>query len=705
MATREELAAIWESVHGESQSAPPPIFATPEVEKSPIGNRELPIGADYFSDFIEGAGSGLPGINYVRAAGKTAGQNIINPILNFLTRQNIQPQSFKENLANSFQQEKELFKKSPVLANLGMLAGASVIPLRAAEKAEKALSSIPGVKGAILRTLAKTGALGAEGALLGGAYAAGSEEGNMTEGALAGGIGAPVLNAVFKAPGVGIKVLSALKDAIAPDVAQKGGNVAMETFQKYVPDVSGFLGKLTKKDTSPFAGYQTVAEKTKEPGVALLTKVMQKEQPLVRESIGAAEEARRAARNLMYDEAQGPYTTPSNIGAQVRTGLEEAKTTLKDKVGSAFTKASKGQGTIPVARAKIELADRIRAERAKGRSIDSGSSQIIRAFQKSPQNPNVPQFLFQRQSVGEMVGDLKSNLSGLSSKEKTGYRILSGLAKSLDEAEELATTINQTTKSGIQKGITGKQRQNLLKGRELRKSQGVLFENQGVGKILKKDKFGEYKIVDSKALSKAYDSPENAEQIMTALGRDEFAKQKVRADFLERMKDKTFNPNTNKFNSETFVKNWNRSEETAKKILTPTQRKAIKVLGQDFISEGEFERLASQATKKQSVTSEHLSARNFLAKTIAMGSRLKLGPLAGFFDKIGAHQAKKIEQNANEILMSLILDESAAKDFLTKQLSAQTKKSLTSKLLDVLKRIEQKGEKTLPAIIGLSQNA
>lgn len=590
-------------------------------------------------------------------------------------------ESYDSNLALTRQLIADYNKEAGPVVGIGsQIAGGLAMPrlfnTRAVEGplASKAAYTVDAVK-----------RLTKEGAALGGLYGfAGGEGGvgNRVQGAttgalLGGGISAAIAGPLTVAGDYGPALLNKLRQSIMPSAAesaQSADDIARQALGQHT-DLTKLSTAIANAPASPYSQYMRTAEVASDPGLALFTKVLEKQNPTAGVIGGAVDDLRDVARMGDYTAVQGPVLTAEQVGAKLRPGLEEANTAIGERVGKAYQAAAKGRGTVPLFDAKVTAADAIAAVKSQGRSIDNDTMAVVRNFQKIPNNASVSEMTFQRQTIGKLIGDIRSNPSA-TPQQKAGLAVLSKLFGAIDDAEKLAVTqaASGTTKSGIQKGISATQQQALEKGRQLRALQGDLFQDMATGDILRKDQFGRYNVLNSDVLGKVIASPEEARQVMQALAvrtakggtvaGKKNAEEAVRSGLLEELKTRATNPQTNAFEPGRFSRSWRNMKSAAKEVLTPQQMKAVEQVRTDLLRRSSYDRMASSASKGQSVTAQHTGAAAFVKSMITDAARSKTGIIGKLFSGIGDAQAAKITGMVDQILIDFAFDPAYAVKFL-----------------------------------------
>lgn len=495
------------------------------------------------------------------------------------------------------------------------------------------------------------------------------------------------------------KVGSWLKDALMPDIATKADEVATEVLSQYT-DPKTVISSLMKPNAPLLSpSNMRTAEIANDPGLALLTKTLEKNIPEAGFRGESIDSKRAMDQMKLFLDAQGPVRTPEKVGQLIREGLEEGSDKLGKDISKQYALAEKGNGTVPIFEAKMSVSDAMESELAKGRSIDPASRAIIDKVREAPNNLSMSELQFQRQNVGSMIGDLR-NMSNASPEQKTGLKVLNKLFGALDDAEKVAAEpgTKTVTKSGIIKGLNPSQAKAVEKGRELRSLKGELYEEKAGGDILDKNRFGRYSAQDSDVLGKAISGPEEARQIMTGIKANARSKAAYQSGLMEKLKLRSTNPTTGEFEIGKFATNWRNTKETAKEVLSPVQMQAVQTVRKDLLSRQNLERIVGHASKRQSISAQDLGAAAFLKDSIGQAARSKTGIFGKIFSTIGDSQSGKITAKADEILVELAFDQKFARDFLGKA----TPKAVSRISNELLNRMGVKA--SIPILSSLDEN-
>lgn len=524
------------------------------------------------------------------------------------------------------------------------------------------------------------------GSIFGAGYGFGGGEGTANRianaesdagtGALLGG---PLQAVAEGAQGVA-RGIGSVRGIFSPDLDAQAQQIAADTVSKYT-DPAELVAKL-KKISSPdeLAAQMTTAEQVRDPGLGLLTKVLENKIPEFGITKDAMDLQRALERNKIFTDPQGVLYSPEDTGGRIQQALSEGSDAMGGKVKTAYALANEGEGTAPIFPAKRAISHALNAQIDTGVPIDSDTQSIVDNFRALPNNISMEQLQGQRQIVGSVLGDLRS-MNNADPSQRAGQRILSQLFGHIDDAEKFALTpeAQGVTNSGVVKGFGAKQGSAVEKARNLAAEKGDLFQSGATGKITQPDRYGNFKMQGSDVPDMALSSPEDARQIVKALKvktdgmRGPDAKNALSANIMETLRDKATNPVSGRFEAARFARNWDNMEPAASEVLSTSQINAIRKVRNDLVGEANFKASVGNASKGQSISSQNLGAAAFVKDTITQAAKAKTGVLGKFLSSIGEGRAQVIESKVDEILTKMSFDPQFAQKFLTPPTSATVK--------------------------------
>ncbi len=497
--------------------------------------------------------------------------------------------------------------------------------------------------------------------------------GNAGIGALIGAaIGAPLQGLVEGAQGAW-SGLGKIKEFLSPNLDAQANDIAASTIAQYT-EPAQLVTKLKNIPAPDELGQQmTTAEQARDPGLGLLTKVLENKIPEVAITKEAMDAQRAAARNKIFTDPQGVLYTPENTGQRMQTALSEGADAMGTKVSEAYAKAADGEGTAPIFPAKRIVSRAATIEANKGIPIDDATQAVIDNFRQLPNNLTMEQLQAQRQTVGQLLGDIRSRGSNATVREKAGLRVLSQLFGGIDNAEKFALTpeAQGVTADGVKKGFSGAQGKAVEKARALAAEKGDLFQSGAAGKITQPDTYGNFKMQGSDVPGRAISSPEDARQIVNALkvktpqGSGADAKNAFASNLMETLRDRATNPVSARFEASRFARNWDKMEPVASEVLSGPQIKAINRVRDDLVGEANFKASVGNASKGQSVTSQNLGAAAFVKDSIAQAARNRIGFFGKMLSSVGEGRQAIIESKVDEILTKMSFDPKFTETFLS----------------------------------------
>ena len=495
-------------------------------------------------------------------------------------------------------------------------------------------------------------------AYLGTAGYVGNELGG-TGGEIAATLGASTIPSLVKGSYRGAKNL------LAPDLTAQADDVTKATLGQFT-DVETLPERLSKIKTNEFTPYARTAEQIQDPGLALLTKSLEKNIPEAN-TIGLAKDLSR--ENLIagiFNAALGGTISKEVAGKLVREGLQENKQALTKSIGTQYNKASVTKGTVPIQTVKMAVNDAMEAELKYGLGIDASTAKFVEKFKELPANAPLKTVNEFRKKAGSLIGDLRQNLSK-SPEQNSSMNVLRTMFGGLDGAEKFAITeaAQGVTKAGIKKGISGAAAKALEKGRELTATRGNVFGKDAAGAILKQDQFKQFKLQDSKVLGKAISTPEDARQIITGLKGKTTNKAALQAGLMEELSLRG-SDSKGVFTAARFSNNWKKISPVADEILTKTQIRAVDKVKNDLLSRANFDSIASNASKGQSITAQSTGTAALVKDVITEKAKSRSGIIGKLFGGIAEGRAEKVKSIVDRNLIEMAFDPKYAKAFLEK---------------------------------------
>lgn len=543
-----------------------------------------------------------------------------------------------------------------------------------------------GVKGTVLN-LAKL--LGANTAL-GTAGYVGNEVGGLP-----GEVAATLTTAL--APTAASKGIGSIKNLLAPNLTAQADDATRATLAQFT-DIDQLPETLAKIKPNQFTPMMRTAEQAQDPGLALLTKTLEKNIPEAG-AIGLAKDiSRENLRAGIFNAAQGGTISKETAGKLVRQGLQENQQALTKSIGTQYNKAMTTKGTVPIQTVKMAVSDAVEAEMKFGLGIDPSTAKFVEKFKELPANAPLATVNMFRKKAGGLIGDLRGNLSK-TPEQNSSMNVLRTMFGGLDEAERFATTAaaQGVTKTGIKKGISGGAAKALEKGRELTKARGETFGKGAAGNILKQDQFKQFKIPDSKVLGKAVSTPEDARQIIKGLKGKTENKQALQAGLMEELSLRG-SDSKGLFTAARFANNWKKIRPVADEVLTKTQINAIDRVKNDLMSRANLDAIASNASKGQSITAQSMGTAGLVKEVFTNQIKNRSGIFGKMADYIVGNNAAEIKAIVDKNLIEIAFNPKFAQDFLTKptpQAVERISKELTARL----------GAAILPTTSGLARSS
>lgn len=635
-------------------------------ESTPLSGLEATAG---------GAGKVLNALIFGFGDEATAG---VNAAIDSLFRGENYSTAYDERLAQTRDIDKRYSEQNPA-ASTALGLGGFLTPVPT-----KIFTAAKGVMPAV-KNIATGAGLGAG---YGAAYGYGSGEGvddRISQAEESGAIGALFGGGLQSLAEAGQGVFRGVKGAsdsiysiLNPNLDEKAAEVAKQAIAEST-DIKTLANSLSKLDDSsdPFSLFKTTAERVEDPGLGLLTKTLENKNNKIGAIKKSIDQARADKRLDIFTEFQGKPRTDEEVGTILQQTLKTRSDDLGKVEGGIYNLLEEAEGTAPIFQAKMRIMDALDKQKASGVPVDKSAMAVIENFTKMPANLTIEQLQGQRQIVGNLLGDLRS-MTNADPTQKAGIRLLTELFGGIDEAEKLALMpeYQGTTKNGLKKGFSEEDGALLELARGTAEERGKLFQSGATGKILKKDKFGEFATQPSDVFQKSIASPEDARQVMNALrvktlegdpslaGKE--ATDALAANLMEYLRDRSTSLNDMTFNARSFVNNWGKIEDVAKEVLSQEQINAIKQVQKDLVGESVFNASVGNSSKGQSATAQRMGAAAFVKDTIAEGIRSKTGLLGRLVNSIGDGRVQKIEGKVDEILTQLAFDPKYARDFLTK---------------------------------------
>lgn len=519
-------------------------------------------------------------------------------------------------------------------------------------------SSTPGVKEAT-KNIGKGALLGAG---FGTAAGFGSGEGDVYKrldnayeggklGALFGGALTTAGEAIQGGARAAKKAGTAIYDIFStPDIQDEAQLVAKRTLGEYT-DLETLPTRIRAIKDTEFTPNMTVGEQIDDAGMGLLLKSKETD-PFVNARKLELDKARYSTRRQLFDEAQGKISSDEQAGSLLQDVLTSNKEKAASGVSAAYKAANQEGPLVYIKNAKDKAIQAVLDEEGRGRAIDPATKSLIERFVSLPDDLSIEQLQAQRQVVGELIGDIRS--SNPSIEQKAGSRVLARLFGGIDDAE----------KSAINSGdLTPSQGELLSTARSTAAKKGKTFDSGAVGDITKPGRFSdEFKMRASNVLNRATRTPEDARQVVMALGEDAAAKQALSSSVMGEI-PRDFNQN---FSINSYRKSWERIKPVANEILSPEQIGAIEKVQSDLSGEARFAQDVANATKRQSMTYQ-MTGNAAFAKDFVMKSIYDRLPLIGkIFKGASEGRARQLESAVDQILTEMSFNKKYLIDILEK---------------------------------------
>jgi GH24 family phage-related lysozyme (muramidase) len=558
-------------------------------------------------------------------------------------------------------------EENPWTALLGTLAGGAKIPL------PNVFSSGKGLKTAGANIAKGTGLGALFGGLTGFGEGEGTQErltgaasgmgvGGATGGVLTGGVQG--LQGLYR---LGQGGLNSIKSFLNPNIASEADDLARATLGQFtnVDELAGLL-KAPIADDILTANKRT-AEIVQDPGLALLTKTLEKTIPEAN-TVGLAKDlARESARREIIDLTQGAIPSKELAGKIIRDGLAQNKTTITKAIDAQYDIAKASEGFASIKPIKESVRNIIKQQSEYGILPDSSAQKFLKKFNDLPDEIPFPKIIAYREKAGQLIGDYRNSLSK-TPEQNAGMGALKTLFGGLDEAEKVAVKqgSNEIVKKlfagqKVMRGVSAEEATAITEGRKLVAQKGDSFGKGAAGAILKQDQYKQYKLPSSKVLNKVFAGPEEARQVVNSLKNQTKSKEALQAGLIE-----TFKNAKGVFTRAQFSNNWKKIKPVADEILTPLQIRAISRVEKDLVSRARFDEIAQNASKGNSVTAQSEGAAGIIKGLITQRAKNKSGILGRFFESIGEKKALEVKEAADEVLVKMAFDPKYAKDFLSK---------------------------------------
>jgi soluble lytic murein transglycosylase-like protein len=452
---------------------------------------------------------------------------------------------------------------------------------------------------------------------------------------------------------------------------------ADEITAKAIPNIDEIAQKVSVAKKTPYSGEMRTAEIARDPNLARLTRSIELDDT-VRNAQGKAakdigremDEARDLIRRRELVKDLGIERTPEEAGGIVRAALLEGEKNVSGKVSAAANLAKSESGLFDLYPVKKKLADSMIAARNAGQVVDDASLSVMDAFKKKiPKNVTVEQFLNTRQNIGSALGDVKTGQLGPA--EKNAKRLLSALYSDLKKLPANSAVPKETVRA-------------IERMDDLRKLQGNLYGVGATQQILKPaSEFGGFRLVDSKVLGKAIETPEAARQVFNGIKQksaaglppSEFgrARESIQSALTMDLIDRSTSMQTGTLLSSTFSKNWRNIRNAAKEVLSPDQIKAVNAVRADLLSRNRLDQYSISASRGGSQTVELYQGVKQI-RDVALDFLKGLPWVGRAFEALGGSRVEKLESLVNENLIGIAFDPNFAKAFAEKA-TAQFAKS------------------------------
>lgn len=453
------------------------------------------------------------------------------------------------------------------------------------------------------------------GGLLGALFGFGESEGGVSERAIGAGYGGAV------GAGSGALITSALKGGsdILEHFTESGRKAKAGEILREVAGQEGASRVLAYADDSHF-GPRTFAEVAQTPNAAAFEQQMRKEMGDGNEIMAALAERQanraNAIRSIVPDE---PGTvTPDVRGSSIRESAlpvqeaaDKAHRTRWNRLTGTGRKFNATIAMDPILAAESQLAD--------PRGFSPATRKILDAVK--PRTNDKGEYIFPRlmtvdeyQRIRSAAGEEFANAASQGRNREAA--LLATVRDSLDQAATVAAAEGGPSKTikGLQKAIEGTRKYQQKFGADAPKA------------ILAKGEGG-FRLGDSQVPSRILRSPEAAKSFVRAFGKDPDVMAQARGALID---------DITKGNPDTWVKAFNRKRPQARAILGDHFNLVAAVM-KNLDSELSVGRLAQQATGRGSITSQGITATDFLKgkteeikKLANAGTAMVFGQLAGY---------------------------------------------------------------------------
>lgn len=367
---------------------------------------------------------------------------------------------------------------------------------------------------------------------------------------------------------------------------------------------------IQRQSASYLPQYQRTAEIAGEPGLAALEETMRRSDMGVKSTSTLQDIEREAARSKIFDAANPNPMTDEAAGNAIREGLTANLDASRQGVGKFSEKAFLGGEELKSFPAKRVVSDALKQFTESGaRSVTSEFKSLVNNFRALPPRVDLQTLQDYRSAFGKYAGGAGI---GSTPQEKMTAEIAGRMRSAVD------TSIETAVANGDLPAKQAKAWQDMIAAR---KAQGQTYESGIVGDLLKTNPFGAgFKVQSSEVARSALGTPEDARQLMTALGKQTTSKSALRSSLMSRIWDKSTNAMTGELNPTTFHRQLNVISGIDKEILLPSQIKALTKIGDDLASQATIKSNAYKASKGNSVTSEATSMIDMLQNAVREGS-------------------------------------------------------------------------------------
>jgi len=385
-------------------------------------------------------------------------------------------------------------------------------------------------------------------------------------------------------------------------------------------EVDAAVPWIEKQSENYLPKFARTAEVSQSPGMAGLEETLRRTSPEFKTAATVQDIAREEARQNIFEGLSKGNIDKVGAAGKVRTALTENLSSTKDEVAKLAEKAFTGETDIISAPIKRAVTGNIKQFTKTGaRQVSKDFQKLADNFRKLPPRTDLKTLQDFNSAFGEYA---KVPAVGATTVDRMTARI----------ANKVRNSIDNTVEKAVQNGEVSKSTANAWYAmREARLAQGNKFERGAVATILRQDPFNAgYKLSGSKVFDKIQ-TPEDAVQLMEALKGKPGCIAGAREGVLAKIYEKSFNPNTDQFNSATFMKNVRSLNMGGDKILTPSQVKALEKISSDYKSQKNVAALAYRASKGNSITAESLPMVDMIKQSVKTEaiSKIKKIPVVG----------------------------------------------------------------------------